>query len=83
MKILSFIVVFVLSLVASVDINKANVKELTSLNGVGAKKAEVIVQHRKDYGCFLTVDSLAKVKGIGLKTVEKNRDNLVASKCKK
>ena len=67
---------------ASVDINKANEKDFASLKGVGDKKASMIVQYRKTNGCFKSVDDLSKVKGIGKKTIEKNRDELTISKCK-
>ena len=65
-----------------VDINSASVKELSSLKGVGSKKAETIISFRKEH-CFKSVDELSEVKGIGKKTVEKNRANLKAGKCKK
>ena len=42
--------------------------------GVGPAKAEAIVEHRKANGPFKSADELALVKGIGLKTVERNRD---------
>ncbi len=35
----------------------------------------------KTNGCFKSIDELAKVKGIGKKTVEKNRDNLTLGQC--
>lgn len=66
----------------AVDINSASKSELMSLNGVGEKKADAIIKHRKG-NCFKTVDGLVKVKGIGNKFMEKNRKNLKAGKCKK
>ncbi|MDP2532257.1 helix-hairpin-helix domain-containing protein [Photobacterium damselae subsp. piscicida] len=58
-----------------VNINKANAEELDKLLvGVGPDKAENIIQYRKQNGKFATADDLAKVKGIGPSTVEKNRD---------
>jgi len=68
---------------ASVDINTADVASLSSLNGVGEKKAEAIVMYRKANGCFTTVDDLQKVKGIGVKIISKNKSELTASACKK
>ena len=58
---------------AAVNINTATSEQLTALKGVGFKKAEAIVAYRKQHGQFTTTESLANVKGIGLKTVEKNR----------
>ena len=62
---------------APVDINSADVKTLDkSLVGVGPKSAQAIVDYRAKNGPFETVDDLAKVKGIGKATIEKNRSNL-------
>ncbi len=58
-----------------VDINTATAAQLESvLVGVGPSKAEAIVEYRKANGPFRSADELALVKGIGLKTVERNRD---------
>jgi competence protein ComEA len=58
-----------------VDINTADAATIAAtLNGVGEAKAEAIVAHRKQHGPFKSAEQLAEVKGIGLKTVEKNRD---------
>lgn len=60
-----------------VNINKANAEELDKLLvGIGPNKAENIIQYRKQNGKFATADDLAKVKGIGPSTVEKNRDRI-------
>lgn len=82
MKILAMIFLGVSLLFGAVDINRADVKELSALKGVGTKKAGAIIEYRTA-NCFKSIDELAKVKGIGKKTVEKNRDNLSASECKK
>ena len=42
-------------------------------------KAEAIVAYRKANGAFKSAEQLALVKGIGLKTVEKNRDRIVVA----
>ena len=58
-----------------VDINTADAAQLeTALVGIGPSKAEAIVEYRKANGPFKSADELALVKGIGLKTVERNRD---------
>lgn len=83
MKLLLTLAVFSFSLLfGAVDINTANKKELTSLSGVGAKKAEAIIAYRNT-NCFKSVDELANVKGIGTKLLDKNRDAIEASACKK
>lgn len=61
---------------ATININRASEGELISLNGIGSSKAQAIILYREMFGDFKTVDELAKVKGIGAKTVEKNRGRL-------
>lgn len=60
-----------------VNINHADAQELTQLHGVGSAKAEAIIEYRDANGPFLQVEDLAKVKGIGLATVERNRDMIM------
>lgn len=59
-----------------ININTAAVPELMALSGIGQKTAEAIVVHRQQFGAFLHVDDLLKVKGIGAKTLEKNRHKI-------
>ena len=60
-----------------VNINTADEQALaTALNGVGPAKARSIIAYREEHGAFKSVDELAKVKGIGEKTVDKNRENI-------
>lgn len=60
-----------------VDINRAGAQELAaSLDGVGAKKAEDIVKYRQQHGIFRSADELVNVKGIGKKTIAKNKENI-------
>jgi len=61
-----------------VNINTADAATLDRvLIGVGPSKAEAIVVYRKQNGAFRTADQLTGVKGIGLATIEKNRDRIV------
>ena len=50
---------------AAVNINTASKEELTSLKGVGDKRAQEIIDYRKKNGDFKSVDDLEKVPGIG------------------
>ena len=60
-----------------VDVNTADAKTLAKeLDGIGMSRAQAIVEHRKAHGPFKSAEDLARVKGIGLKTVEQNRANL-------
>lgn len=80
-KLLSIILLSTLAF-ASVDINTASLKELTTLNGIGKKKAEAIVAYRKTH-CFKSIDELTKIKGIGKKLLQKNKNRIKVGKCKK
>jgi len=63
---------------AQVDINHADAKTLAeALQGVGLVKAEAIVAYRDANGPFRKIEDLAKVKGIGAKTIEANRAAVV------
>jgi competence protein ComEA len=62
---------------AVIDLNSADVATLSQgLRGIGEAKARAIVEHRRRHGPFRSVDELALVKGIGPKTVERNRTRL-------
>ena len=57
-----------------VNINTADAQSIAeSLNGIGLKKAEAIVAWRTERGNFTELSSIDQVKGIGQKTVEKNK----------
>ncbi|MCF6299801.1 MAG: ComEA family DNA-binding protein [Proteobacteria bacterium] len=69
---------FAQSAFAIVNINTADAETIASeLKGIGASKATAIIEYRDQNGAFKTVEELANVKGIGLKTVEKNRAEIV------
>ena len=60
-----------------VDINSADVETLAgNIDGVGTQKAIAIVQYREANGPFSSLDDLANVQGIGMKTIDRNRDKL-------
>ena len=64
--------------VATVNINAASVEELSeALKGIGAKKAQAIVDFRKLHGPFAAVEELEQVKGIGKSLVAKNKEVIV------
>lgn len=66
-----------LVLAGPVNINSADAATLAAnIKGIGIKKAEAIVSYRDQYGAFSRAEDLAKVRGIGKKTVEKNLVNL-------
>lgn len=59
-----------------VNINAADAQTLATLKGIGEKRAEAIIEYRSKHGPFVSIEDLVKVKGIGAKTLEKNRDNM-------
>jgi len=62
---------------AKVNINTASAEQLAEvLNGIGQSKAEAIVEYRNKNGAFEHIDELVNVKGIGLRTVDRNRDRI-------
>lgn len=61
----------------TVDINTASAEQLAeALDGVGPAKSEAIVAYREKNGEFEHIDELVNVRGIGLRTVDQNRDRI-------
>lgn len=60
----------------TININTASEAELVQLAGIGASKAQAIILYREQIAPFASVDDLARVKGIGKATVDKNRSRL-------
>ena len=82
MKYILILLMSMSFLFGAVDINNANKQELTTLKGIGVKKAEAILEFRKNH-CFKTIEELTDVKGIGLKFIEKHKGELKVGDCKK
>ena len=59
-----------------IDPGSASVESLSRLDGIGLSKAENIVRYRESGEVIESEHDLRKVKGIGKKTVEKNREYL-------
>ena len=53
-----------------VTINTATIDELTQLNGIGEKKAQLILDYREEKGLFMTKEDLMNISGIGEKTFD-------------
>jgi competence protein ComEA len=49
------------------NINNASQKELEKIPGIGEKIAQQIVEYRRQYGEFKSLNDLKKIKGIGEK----------------
>jgi len=62
----------------SINVNSATGAELAdALDGIGQTRGQAIVDFRETYGDFKSVEALTQVKGIGLKTVERNRSYIM------
>jgi competence protein ComEA len=63
-----------------VNVNTADAKTISeALSGIGIKKAEAIVKYRTEKGLFKTAEELTNVKGIGQKTLAKNKKDILLS----
>jgi competence protein ComEA len=62
--------------IAAVNINTATKEELTTLKGIGDKRAQDIIDYRTKNGPFKTIDDLEKVPGIGPGTMKQIRSQL-------
>lgn len=58
---------------ALVDLNRATAAELTTLPGIGQKRAEAILAFRAAHGGFHSVSQLLQIKGIGRAMLRKLR----------
>jgi competence protein ComEA len=65
--------------IAAVNINTATKEELTSLKGIGEKRAQDIIDYRTKNGPFKSVDDLEKVPGIGPGTMKQIRSELTTT----
>lgn len=64
-------------LAGAVDINNADAETLAAeLNGVGASRAEAIIEYREAFGAFQSPEDLLNVRGIGLQILDANRGNI-------
>jgi competence protein ComEA len=77
-RILTILIIMMVSsftFAGPVNLNTADAQSIaTNLNGVGMVKAEAIVAYREQHGSFSSMDELLQVKGIGIKTLDRNRD---------
>lgn len=63
-----------------VNINTATSEELQQVPGIGPATAQKILQMRKSYGPFKSVDDLLAIRGLGEKRLDKMRKYLTVAK---
>jgi len=63
-----------------VNINTANSEQLQTVPGIGPATAGKILQMRKSYGAFKSVEDLLAIRGLGPKRLEKMRKYLTVGK---
>jgi len=65
------------ALAGPVNINTADAATLAKeLKGIGAAKAQAIVEFRQKNGAFRSVDELSLVKGVNRRLIDQNRADL-------
>lgn len=63
---------------APININNADIPTiLENLTNIGPVKAQAIIEYREKNGPFQSINDLLKVKGIGEKTIEHNKENII------
>ena len=66
------------AMAGTVNINLAEVDELAeNIHGIGPSLAQAIVNYRKQYGDFASIEELTGVRGIGLTIIKANRGVIV------
>jgi competence ComEA-like helix-hairpin-helix protein len=63
-----------------INLNTASGAELQQVPGIGPSTADKILQMRKSYGAFKSVDDLRAIKGIGPKKLDRMRKYLSVGK---
>ena len=66
------------AMAGTVNINLAEVGELAeNIHGIGPSLAQAIVNYRRQYGEFSSIEELTGVRGIGLTTIKANQGVIV------
>lgn len=59
-----------------ININRATQAELESISGIGPKRAQAIIEYRRQNGNFSRVEDIMNVRGIGPKNFESIKDRI-------
>lgn len=79
---LATLLAFSMPAFAAVNLNTATQAELETVDGIGPKKAQAIIDYRKKNGSFKSVDELDNVPGFGKKTVDTLRKDITVGNVK-
>ncbi|MEI4800224.1 helix-hairpin-helix domain-containing protein [Bacillus sp. NPDC077411] len=60
-----------------IQINIATKEQLEKISGIGPRKAENIIKYREQHGPFQKIEDLLEVDGIGEKSLEKMKDEII------
>ena len=61
-----------------IDLNTADVGQLSTLSGIGQSKAESIIAYREEHGGFTSIEEIMNVEGIKEGTFSKIKDKISA-----
>ncbi len=79
-RIFTLLILMLVSGLAAADIINLNTADASSLaktmDGIGLTKAQAIVAYRDQHGGFSSLEQLLQVKGIGKKTLDRNREKI-------
>ncbi|MFD6505913.1 MULTISPECIES: helix-hairpin-helix domain-containing protein [unclassified Bacillus (in: firmicutes)] len=62
---------------AKIQINAASKEQLEKITGIGSRKAESILKYREEHGPFQKIEDLLEIDGIGAKSLEKIKDQII------
>lgn len=80
---IKFVVIFFVSLMTTIHAETININTADSalitqeLKGIGPVKAEAIVDYRNKNGAFKELNDLLNIMGIGTKTLEQIKDQII------
>lgn len=60
-----------------IRINTAAKEQLEKITGIGSRKAESILTYREEHGPFQKIEDLLEIDGIGAKSLEKIKDQII------
>lgn len=78
MVIFAFIGAVCAQNIERININEASASELAKLQKIGPKYAVRIIEYRQKYGPFKLTEDLMEIPGIGPRTYDRIKDQIIA-----